>query len=381
MQRKFVRRGKACLKVTAAGEAGVAIVHDYLTQRGGAERVVLNIASSFPGAPIFTSLYDRATTFPDFASLGVRTLRLDRVGLLRRRHRLAFPFLAPSFSRLGLDYPVVFCSSSGWAHAAHTSGRKVVYCHTPARWLYQTRRYLGDANTWKRIAVGAAAIPLRAWDQRAAHTAHRYLVNSSAVRDRVAAIYGIEAELLPPPPGLTVSGPIDSVPDIDDGYFLCISRLLPYKNVAEVVQAFAQLPAHRLVVAGTGPLLGSLKSIAPPNVAFIGAVSEPQLRKLYMSCAAVVAASHEDFGLTPIEGFAFGKPTAALRWGGYLDTVEEGRTGVFFDAPRPDLIARAIVELSKSHFRIDDLRSRAEHFSEARFTTRLQAIAQEERLA
>ncbi len=165
---------------------------------------------------------------------------------------------------------------------------------------------------------------------------------------------------------------------IDEGFVLCISRLLEYKNVTEVVDAFRRLPGQRLVVAGAGPLLASLTRSAPTNVRFTGVVSEAQLRRLYRSCAGVVAASHEDFGLTPLEGCAFGKPTAALRWGGYLDTVREGETGLFFDAPEAEPIARAVSELLGSSFIADELRAHAATFSRARFIERMRTIVSEE---
>ena len=165
-----------------SGADRVALVHDYLTQRGGAERVVLALAAAFPGAPLYTSLYDPAGTFPSFSDLDVRTLPLDRVAPLRAHHRLALPVLAPAFSRLHVDAEVAICSSSGWAHGARVSGRKVVYCHTPARWLYQSDRYLAGRSRAPPRPCRMLAPPLRRWDHRAAASAHRYLVNSNAVR-------------------------------------------------------------------------------------------------------------------------------------------------------------------------------------------------------
>src|SRR5436189_353008 len=118
----------------------IALVHDYLTQRGGAERVVLSLTRAFPDAPLYTSLYDPAGTFREFADVDVRPLALNAIATLRQRHRLALPLLAAAFSRLEVPADVVVCSSSGWAHGAQVEGRKVVYCHTPARWLYQPDR-------------------------------------------------------------------------------------------------------------------------------------------------------------------------------------------------------------------------------------------------
>jgi glycosyltransferase involved in cell wall biosynthesis len=359
----------------------VALVHDYLTQRGGAERVVLSMVAAFPGAPIHTSLYDPDATFPQFAALDVRPFPLNRVGRLRAHHRLALPVLAPAFSRLSVDAEVTICSSSGWAHGARVSGRKVVYCYTPARWLYQPDRYLGGASRGSAAVLSALAPALKRWDHRAAATADRYLVISRAVRARVRDLYGIEAEILHPPVDLDTDGPAQPVPGLEPGFFLCVSRLLPYKNVEAVVAAFGRLPERRLVVVGSGPLAASITAGAPPNVSMAGQVDDAALRWLYRSAAGLVAASHEDFGLTPVEAAAFGKPAAALRWGGFLDTTVEGTTGVFFDEPEPEAIARSIEQLAATAWDADRLRDHADRFSGERFTTRLQQVVDEERAA
>lgn len=153
----------------------VAIVHDYLTQRGGAERVVLEMAAAFPDAPLYTSLYDPGGTFDEFRSLDVRTGPLDRRSLLRRHHRLALPFLARSFDEMFVDADVVLCSSSGWAHGVRTSGRKVVYCYTPARWLYQPERYF--RGVLPRVGLKVLAPRLRRWDADAAAGADLSLIH------------------------------------------------------------------------------------------------------------------------------------------------------------------------------------------------------------
>ncbi len=362
--------------MTAPG--GVALVHDYLTQRGGAERVVLAMAAAFPEAPIHTSLYEPAGTFPAFSALDVRPLPLNRVGMLRSHHRLALPFLAPAFSRLNVDSRVAICSSSGWAHGAKVSGRKVVYCHTPARWLYQPEVYLGGASRWSSTALSAMAPALERWDRRAAASAHRYLAVSRAVRTRILDLYGIEADIVHPPVDLDTEGPAEPVPGTEPGFYLCVSRLLPYKNVEAVVAAFQHVPDRRLVVVGSGPQSAAIAAGAPPNVWMAGQVSDAGLRWLYRSSAGLLAASYEDFGLTPVEAAAFGKPTAALRWGGFLDTTVEGTTGVFFDEPRPEQIAEAVERLAATAWDPDRLRSHAEQFSGERFVGRLRQVVEEE---
>jgi glycosyltransferase involved in cell wall biosynthesis len=352
----------------------LAIVHDYLTQRGGAERVVLSMLRAFPTAPVYTSLYLPDGTFDEFRGVEIRTSFLDRFSLLRRHHRLALPLLAPAFSHMRLEADVTLCSSSGWAHGVDSRGPKVVYCHTPARWLYQSDRYLRGRGRLARAALHLLAAPLRRWDRRAAGSADRYLANSTAVRERIRTLYGIEAELLPPPPALDPGGPHRALDGLEPGFFLCVSRLLPYKNVDAVAAAFARLPAERLAVVGSGPDMDGLSHRAPRNVVLLGSVSDDELRWLYANSLAVVAASYEDFGLTPIEAATFGKPSVVLRWGGFTDTVVDGLTGVFFESPEPAAIAEAVRAALRENWRIETLQQHAAAFSERRFVDRLRAI-------
>jgi glycosyltransferase involved in cell wall biosynthesis len=349
-----------------------------LTQRGGAERVVLALAEAFPEAPIHTSLYDPAGTFPEFGSLDVRTLPINRSRMLRRHHRLALPVLAPSFSRLRIEADVTICSSSGWAHGAQVTGRKIVYCHAPARWLYQEERYLGQrANAFATAALRLERSYLLRWDQRAAASANLYLANSTVTCERIRSIYGMRAEILAPPNSIDAQAPQDRDPNLEPGFVLCVSRLLPYKNVDAVVDAFRDVPDQRLVVAGVGPEEPQLRRRAPTNFTFVGAVPDARLRWLYASSVALVVASHEDFGLTPLEAAAFGKPTAALRDGGFLDTLVEDETGVFFLRPDRASIAAALARLLERDWNRQAIRMHADRFSQTRFSQRLREIVEE----
>jgi glycosyltransferase involved in cell wall biosynthesis len=356
-----------------SGRVPLAICHDYLTQRGGAERVVLTLASNLPGTPVHTAFYDADGTYAGFADIDVRTLPLDRVGPLRRHHRAAMPLLAPAFSRHVIDAEVTVCSSSGWAHGVATTGAKLVYCYTPARWLYQSDRYLRGASPPARALLAALGPPLRRWDARAAARADRYLAISSVVRDRIRRHYGIDADIVHPPSALDASGPVRPVAGIEPGFYLCVSRLLAYKNVDVLVDAFASLERERLVVVGTGPLAGPLAARAGSNVTFVGDVDDDELRWLYRSAAGLLGASYEDFGLTPVEAAAQGTPSAVLRYGGYLDTVEDGVTGVFFDRPEPDAVAGAVRTLSASELDPEVVRRRAARFDVETFLARIGA--------
>jgi len=349
------------------------IVHDYLTQRGGAERVVLAMVDTFPGAPVYTSLYEPSATYPEFAAVDVRATWLSRVPALRRHHRLAFPLLAPVMGRFTIDADVAICSSSGWAHGARVTGRRIVYCHAPARWLYQGRRYAGGGRA-RAAVVGLLGPPLRRWDARAAARADRYLVNSSVVAASVRKHYGIDAEVLPPPVMVDVGAATRAVAGVEAGAWLCVSRLLAYKNVDSIVAAFARLPTERLVVVGQGPDAARVRAGAPPNVQFVGTVSDEELRWLYVNTRGTVAAAYEDFGLTPLEAAAFGRPSAVLAAGGYLDTVIDGETGIRFGAAEPAAIATAVTRMATESWDGDRIRAQADRFSLARFATRLREV-------
>lgn len=368
---------------TSAGHSGpmrgprVAIAHDYLTQRGGAERVVLALSTIFPDAPIYTTLYDPDGTYPEFRKLDIRPSWLNRVGVLRRSHRAALPLLPAASSSIQIDADVVIASSSGWAHGFRTTGKSLVYCYAPPRWLYESERYFGDdSGVLVRSALAALKPALKRWDRRAVQRSDRYLAISSVTQERIRRTYGREAAIVPAPHSVDL--PEDFAPQRPESfgapegdYFLVVSRLLPYKNVMEIVQAFAMRPYHKLVIVGSGPDRSRLMGVAGQNVTFLEALSDEEMMSAYAGCQALVAASHEDFGLTPLEAAAHGKPVAVLRWGGFLDTVVEGTTGVFFDEPIPELIAEALDEVTSREWDQATLRGRAADFDEHRFADRI----------
>lgn len=361
--------------VASRSLSAVAIVHDYLTQRGGAERVVLSMLKAFPDAPLYTSLYEPEATYPEFANYDVRPMWTNRLRPLRLDHRRGLPMYPLAFSSLRIpDAQMVLCSSSGFAHGVRTTARKVVYCYTPARWLYEEAgAYMAGWPASVRAANRCVRRPLRAWDRHAASSADAYLTSSSVVRDRIRATYGVDAEVLPPAVSTSV-GSGQPIQRLVPGYVLCASRLLRYKNVDAVVSAFDLLDDARLVVVGDGPERRRLHALAGNNVTFLGRVTDAELRWLYMNCAGLVSAAYEDFGLTPVEAAAIGKPAAVLRAGGFLDTVVDGQTGLFFDALRPESIALAVTCLLNRTWDSRLIRAHAERFGEDRFAESLRRV-------
>ncbi|MFV0451009.1 MAG: glycosyltransferase [Propioniciclava sp.] len=356
----------------------IAIAHDYLTQRGGAERVVLSLLEAFPDAPVYTTLYAPERTFPEFRDAHIITSGLNRIRAFRNDHRRALPFLAAAADELRIPADIVVASSTGWAHGFPTRGRKLVYCHSPARYLYLTEEYLGTPAHTDPVGLGLLALRpgLIRWDRRAAGTAERYLCNSTVVRERIRQVYGITAAVVPPPPGVTADQPTAPVPALADwaeeGWFTVVSRLLPYKNVHHVVEAFRDLP-DKLVIVGSGPLRDELVASAPANVRLLEGLTDAQLRWIYTGSRSLIAASHEDFGLTPVEAGLFGKPCLALRAGGYLDTIAEGVNGIFFDSPNPGAITEGVRRSARRTWSTEAIRAHADQFSSARFRARLQS--------
>jgi glycosyltransferase involved in cell wall biosynthesis len=354
----------------------VAIAHDYLTQRGGAERVVLNLMAAFPDAPLYTSLYEARSTYDRFALAEVHTTALNRVPLLRHHHRLGLPFYASAMERVVIDADVTICSSSGWAHGVTTTGAKVVYCHAPARWIYQSDRYLGESRFSVRALADLALKPaLRRWDLRAAATATRYLCNSTATAAMIAEAYGITATVIPPPPALTPGGEERPVPGIEPGFLLSVARLLPYKNV-DVAIAAAKASGKRLVVVGSGPERQRLEAIAGTGtgITFLDVADDATLRWCYRNAAALLALSYEDYGLTPLEAASFATPSVALRAGGYLDTIVHGRTGILLDALSVEAVVGAVSSGALDDLDSEVITSHAASFSAQRFTDAMHEV-------
>lgn len=331
----------------------VVLAHDYLTQRGGAERVVGTLAEAFPDAVIVTSLYDPQSTFPEFQDRSVVASPLNLSRFLRTRFRFGLPLYSWVFShaRVPGRPDVVVASTTGFAHGVRTPPgvKKLVYCHSPARFLYLSDDYLGRA--WWRTPKGWVLKALRPalirCDKRAAASADRYLCNSSIVRERIRRTYGIDATVVNPPYSLDPTADSEPIPQLVGGgaFYLVVSRLMPYKNVDVLLRAFARMPERRLVVVGRGPLGDSLHRQAGDNVTFLEGIPDSQLRWAYDHATAVLAPSKEDYGLTPVEGFSFGTPALALHAGGYLDTVVDGVSGYFFEAATPEAVTGAIERL------------------------------------
>jgi len=347
------------------------LAHDYITQRGGAERVVLELFHALSPEYISTALYNERDTFPDFHSLDVRASWLNWVKFFRNDPRRALPFLASAWSfKKKVDAAAVICSSSGWSHALPVTARtcKIVYCHNPARWLYQPDDYLLGKPRWLGRVLFILRTLLIEWDQKAAATVDCYIANSTSVADRIREIYKREPLILFPPIGVNAAGSMEPILGIDGSFYLAVGRQRGYKGLDVLIDAFRYLPDEKLLIAGSKGLEN-----CPPNVTGLGFVSDAQLRWLYANARALVSVSREDFGLTPIEANAFGTPALLLRAGGFLDTLVEGLNGNFIEKADVASIVDAVRAFPVS-WDSDAIRLHATRFSPNKFAEQIREI-------
>jgi len=370
--KRLVALAGAAPAMSSATELDVTVVQDHIAQRGGAERVLRSL-KRLPVASLTvrTSVYVAERTYPELAELDIRPMWFSRLPTIRRNHRRAFPLMAPAFALAKTSTPLTLCCTAGWSHGVRTSGRKVAYWFAPARWIHQRPEYVGSEGAVARFIHAVA--PILDWfDRRAVSTIDRHLAVSHEVADRLQRTYGIEAEVLHPP--VVLDAPPEPFHGIEGPFIILVSRLIGYKNVDIVIKAFRELPDLTLYVVGDGPLRAELEKLAGENVRFTGTVTDGQLATLYGSCEALVTAAFEDFGLTPVEAALFGKPSAALRAGGLLESVQEGVTGVFFDEATPASVARGVRKVLDGSWDHDKIRQHAAIFGEDAFLERLHTV-------
>jgi glycosyltransferase involved in cell wall biosynthesis len=345
----------------------VAIVHDYLNQPGGAERVVLAMAAIWPNAPIYTSLYRADSTFPGFGAAEVRTSAMQWLPV-DRGFRNLFPFYPAAFRSFGsLEEDIVISSSSGWAHSVRTAPHTfhAVYCYTPARWLY-SGEYLGADR--RKLALRPFAGAMRTWDRHVAHRAQLYIAISQEVRGRIRRHYGVDAPVVYPPVDVDRFRPRKR-----GDRLLVVSRLLPYKRVDAIVET-ATRAGLGLDVVGTGPALEDLRRRAGPTVTFHGQLPDDVVTEMIERARAVCVLGKEDFGITAVEANAAGKPVVALGAGGALETLVDGETGAFFSSYDPEDILAAIRRCDKIEAAPEALAAAAKRFSQRAFEASLTGV-------
>ena len=352
-----------------------ALVHDDLVQSGGAERVAAVFHAMYPQAPLFTAIYDPRTTLPAFAGADIRTSYLQRTPIASRRlHKLALPYFPSAFEEFDFSgYDLVLSSSSRFAKGVITGPETchICYCHTPARFVWRPHDYLKQSRSARLLAplMRGMMSRLRAWDLESAQRVDYFLANSYNVARRIRKYYRRDAAAVIYPPVETSRYCPVPASEVGD-HFLVVSRLIGYKRVDLVIDACNRLGAS-LRIVGDGPELAALQRQAGPTIRFLGRLSDTEVADEYARCRALVFAGEEDFGLTPLEAMASGRPVVAYGAGGALESVAEGKTGVFFAEQTVDALAAALVQVGRMTFDPDALRAHAMLFDIAVFQRRL----------
>lgn len=352
----------------------VAIVHDYLNQLGGAERVVGLLHQLFPQAPIFTTIVDRSNLWPSLEDAEIRTSWMQNLPGLKKHFKKYLPFYPIAMESFDLsDYDLVISSSSAFAKGirTHRDAIHLCYCHTPMRFAWDYNRYVEREQFGHitRILLPLVISHLKAWDLRTANNPSHYIANSSVVAERIRRYYGRESTIIFPPVDIDRFSFSCSKGD----YYLVVSRLNPYKRIDLVVETFNDLRIP-LYIVGDGPDRKILERMANSNIKFLGRRSDEEVALLYAECRGLVFPGEEDFGITPLEANAAGSPVIAYQAGGALDTVIDEVSGIFFKEQTVASLKQAVLRCDSHRWDRERLRHNAMRFRPSVFTESLRSL-------
>lgn len=354
----------------------IAFVHDYLAQNGGAEKVLQAFQEIWPQAPTYTLFFD-VRKLPQFKGQDIRTSFMQKLPLVRSRYQWYLPLMPTATESLDLsEFDVVLSSASAFAKGVITreDALHICYCHTPTRYLWSDTHSYVQELAMPRVIKSLLPIllsRLRIWDRQAADRVDYFIGNSETVRRRIKKYYGRDSLLLAPP----VATDRFSVSGEPKKYFLTGGRLVAYKRYDLVVEACNQtgLP---LKIFGTGPVAKALKKTAKSNIEFLGPVSDQEQARLYAGAKAFIHPQVEDFGITPVESMAAGRPVIAYRAGGATETVLEGIAGEFFDEQCWAAVADQLIRFDETRYDPVQIRKHAEQFSTQVFQSRIRQLVE-----
>lgn len=357
----------------------MALVHDWLNQMGGAEKVLEVLVGLFPGVPVYTSMYDRQALPSAYQQWEIRTTFMQRLPGVLHHHQRYLPLYPVAFSRTDLsEYDLVLSNKSGFCHGVQTARSQrralhVCYCLTPTRFLWLFDHYRVREQIHPLLSAGLQPLLawLRRWDYAAAQRVDHFIAISSEIQRRIRTIYGRESVVIHPPVDTDYFQPAQRL--VAGDYYLIVSRLIPYKRIDLAVQAFAGLPGEKLVVVGDGRDRAELAARATPNVTFLGWQPRERVRDLLQRCRAFLFPGLEDFGIAPVEALSAGRPVIAFAGGGALDTILPGQTGELFSEQRAESLQEALRLFDWQAYAPEECRAQAERFSTAAFRHKLLA--------
>jgi glycosyltransferase involved in cell wall biosynthesis len=357
----------------------VAIVHDYLNQYGGAERVLEALHDLYPDAPVYTSMYAPDSMPSRYRGWDIRTSFMQRLPGVARMHQIYLPLYPTAFETFDLTgYDVVLSSSSAFAKGVITEATAlhVCYCHSPMRFVWNYSDYIeGERMAGRaRFFLPLVLNYVRLWDETSSRRVDAYIANSRVVARRIKKRYGRQATVINPPVDTKLYCPQAGRKHGD--YFLIVSRMIPYKRLDIAIDAFTRLGLP-LKVVGRGRQEAELRERAGSNIQFLGALPDAQVRTLYANCRAFIFPGQEDFGITPLEAQASGRPVIAYGAGGALETVVPHLTGEFFPEQTPEALAEVVSGFNENDYDPKAIRMHAESFDREVFKRRVaQFIAQ-----
>lgn len=354
----------------------VALVHEFLTQRGGAERILQEFHLLFPDAPVYTLLYDETRTGEAFSGWDIRPSFLQRLPWVKKKYKWSLPLMREAIESFDLSgYDLVLSDSSAFAKGVITKPptKHVCYCHTPTRYLWEgTDEYVDKlpyGSVIKALAKFYLQRFLKKWDFQASKRPDFLIANSQTVKARIKKYYQRDSAVIYPP--------VDCerfIPDHPkEDYFFAISRLEPYKKMSLVIEAFNKLGLS-LKIAGIGTELTKLKNMAGKNVEFLGYVPDAELPQFYGKARALVFPALEDAGIVVLESLACGTPVIGFAQGGTAEFVQDGLTGILFKNQTSEDIVESLARFEHARFSPQILRSSAERHDRKNFQKQIESF-------
>ena len=346
----------------------LAIIHDWLLQMGGAERVLIEFHSMFPEAPIYTLFADSGFVKAYLPKANIQTSFLQKIPFVTKIYPKLLPLIPSAIESFDLsEFDTVISSSTAYSKGLvlKPKTKHLCYCYGPTRLLWD-RAHEYTRGKERSFSTKLAQHLLRIWDRQAAERVDTFIAISEAVKDRIRKYYHRDSKIIYPPLSYQAGFKSEAVPPKE--YYLIVSRLYPSKNLEIAIRAFNKT-RHKLVICGQGPMKQDLQRMAEKNISFTGFVSDAKLAEYYKHCRAFIMPQEEDFGLTSLEAMSFGRPVLALRKGGACETILEGITGEFFNDPIPEALADGLIRLNEHYpkYSPETIKKRASEFSVERF--------------
>lgn len=360
----------------------VALVHDHLAQDGGAEKVLQVFSRIYPNAPIYTLLYDKKNIDKNYPNKNIQASIIQKLPGAIKHYKWYMPIMPMAVEFFDLnEYDVVISSTSSFAKGVITSPDTlhICYCHTPTRYLWSdTHQYINELkyNKYFKKIIAFVLNYVRIWDMSASNRVDKYLTNSKISLKRLRKYYKKDAKIIYP----SIRMNDFKIADKHEDFFLVGCRLVPYKRVDLVIRAFKKMPDKNLKIFGSGIDIERLKKIAgnTKNIEFLGKVSNEERKELYSKCKAFINPQLEDFGITPLEAMASGRPVIALGKGGSLESIINEKTGIFFKDTVLEDVIKAVKNLDNYKWNPSYIRDHVKKFSEERFVKEIKEFVEDE---